>query len=806
MDSVLRDLRHAVRLLRRQPGVSAVAVLTLALGIGANTAIFSVVNATLLRPLPFPEPDELVYMHTHPEGQPETFGELSYPTYREWRDHTTRLEEIAALPSTVGEFLLGRDGRPYEVRGSLVSWTFFRVLGRSPALGRAFAPEDDRPGAEPVVIIGHGLWERELGGDPDAIGERLTLDGRPYTVVGVMPEDVAYPPRTELWIPLEPAIANFLDRDDVAFARVIGRLGPGVTLDRARQELRAIHAEVVADQGLDTKTGVTAIPLRETLVGDVRTPLLILLGASVLVLLIACVNVANLLIARGTARRSELAMRTALGAGRWRLARQLLLESGVLAAVGATLGLGLASWGVDRLVAMRPAGIYRPESIGLDGTVLLFTAATAVLTTLIFGLAPAVRGASLRPAEAIRGGETRSTGGVKRGRLLDALVVTEVALAVIVVLGASLLVRSLAALGAADTGFGRDVLTLEVSFPDGAYGEPAEWRGFYDELVRRVEGTPGVDAAGGVLLRPLQGPIGWDYPFTIEGQSLDEHKRNPLLNYQAITPGYFEAADLRLIRGRAFDGRDTEDAPPAVILGRALAERYWPDANPIGARLKFGPPNPETPWLTVVGVVEDGRYRGMESISLDAYVPYRQSPWRLRSLAVRTASDPTSLFPAIRRAVHAIDRRVHAVDPVTVEGLVSSSLTRPRFNTLLLSLFAALALVLGAVGIYGVLAYAVGRRARELGLRIALGAEPGDLLRMIVREGVTVALIGVAIGLVGALAASRVMRGLLYEITATDPFTFVAVPVFVIIVAGLASWLPARRAARAEPMAVLRAE
>jgi predicted permease len=802
MGTFVRDLRYGLRALLSAPAFTLAAVLTLALGLGATTAIFSVVERVLLRPLPFQDPDRLVVLRQAPPSGGHVF-EWSYPDYADMRRETRSFEGLAVVPYSVTR-LVWSGAEPAPARAALVSANLFPVLGVRPALGRAFLPEEDRPGAERVVLLGDGVWRRRFGGDPAVVGRVVTLSAESYRVVGVLPPGFEYPAGSELWVPVVTAVDSLAELRQIGFLDVVGRLRPGVTPAAATADAQAALDELARTYRPSTpRASVTLTPLSEDLLGDVRPTLFVLLAAAGLVLLIACANVANLLLARASTRKAEIAVRTALGASRSRLVRQLLAESLLLAGAGALLGVGVGFVGLDLLMAVVPPDLPRIEGAGLDPRMLAFCAAVTLSTALAFGLLPALRASG--SAAGLEAASRRLAGG--GGRLARGLVVGEIALAALVLVGSGLLIRSLSRLQSVDLGFDRErTLSLELFLPEARYPDAARVQDFYDRLIERAGALPGVTQAAGVLLRPLQGPDGFDYPFSIEGRPAHEQATYPLLNYEAITPGYFAASGIPLLSGRAFGSADDAEAPGVVIVSRGLARRFWPDADPIGRRIKWGPPDGPAPWLTIVGVAGDARYRGLQSPTLDVYVPYRQSPWGLNNLIVRSSADPASLAAALAREARGIDASVATLDAATASDLVDTALRRPRFNALLLGFFAAAALALAGVGIYGVTSYAALRRTREMGIRMALGAGPGEVRRLVIGQALGAGAVGIAIGLAAALAGTRLLRGLLFEVHPADPLTFAAVPLFLAFVAALAGWVPARRAARLAPTTALRAE
>ena len=803
----LADLRFALRRLHRHFAVSLAAVLTLALGIGAVTALFSVVQAVLLRPPPFRSPDELVSVGTYPAGRPENRFEISYPDFRDWRARSRSFQGLAAHQTALGRVVWESGGDPVPAAGFMVSGHLFDLLGARAALGRTLEPADDRPGAGLVVVLSDATWRREFGASPEALGRTVRLDGVAHMVVGVMAPEFDFPRAAGFWRAVEPAVDSLVDKREIGFLSVVGRLRSGVTSAAAEAELSQV-ADEAAREALpaDIHVAASIAPLTERLTGRVRPVLLVLFGATALVLVIACVNVASLLLAQAPARRRELAVRTAIGASRGRLLRQLLAESVVIGVAGGALGYVLAAAAVRTLGAMVPAELFRGETVSMDATVVTFAALVALLASVGFGLAPAWAGVRTDVQAALRdGGKTSSGKGARR--FLRLLVVMETAGAMVLLVGAGLVLNGFLRLRAVDPGPDpHRTLTLQV-FPSNAeLAEAAKSHAFFSRLVERVEALPGVEAAAGVLIRPLEGPQGFDYPFTIEGRSREEQATNPFLNYEAITPGYFASTGLRIISGRGFTPQDRAGAPRVVILGQSVARRFWTSADPVGRRIKWGAPDGPAPWLEVVGVVEDGRYRGLESVSLDAYVPYEQSPWPLNHLVVRTQADPGVLVASLRREAAAIEPSVRLLDVATVGAMMRAALARPRFATTLLASFGLTALLLAAVGLAGVLWFTTRERTREIGIRMALGASAGRIRLDILREGATLALLGLALGAGLAAALARLVRSLLYEVGPHDLTTYAVVAVALGGVAVLAAFLPAWRASRQDAVVALRSD
>jgi putative ABC transport system permease protein len=803
-----QDAAIGVRQLRRGPGFAVVSTITLALGVGATTAVFAVADAVMLRPLPFRAPAELfLIQRDRPAGGAAV--EATYPEYRQFRDGAGAFAGLAAVPSAMqpATWTDGTASEPVAVIGA--SGNLFEVLGGRAALGRTLSPDDDRLVAAPVIVLSHGLWTRTFGSDDGVLGRLVELNGTRYTVVGVMPRGFEYPRGSEAWIALVPAIDSLVDNKQIAFLNIIGRVKPGVGPGAARQEAERLLTRAAVTAGIPT----TAIPiprltsLEDELLGDARRGMLVLLASAAFVLLVACANVANLLLARATTREGELAVRTALGASRGRLVRQLLVEAAMLASIGTTIGLGACLLGRGAIDTLVPSDLYRAGTVDIDGRVAAFTAGLMVTTMLLFGVLPALRGTRLHPAIALRASTGRTTSGGGARRTQRVLVAVEVALAVILLIGGGVLLRSFARLNTAPLGFDRTrTLTAALVLPEAKYADPAKVRAFYRDATERVGRMPGVTAAGGVLLRPLAGPDGFDYPLTVEGADPAAQRQQPLVNYEAVTPGYLQAAGIPVLQGSDIAAADDSTAPRVVVVSAATAARFWPNASPVGKRLKWGPPDSPAPWIEVVGVVGSARYRDPRVESLDVYVPYTQSPWKLNHLVLRAAGDPSPLATSLRSTLAALDPDVRVTYVATVAELASVAVRQPRFQVTLVGAFAGIALLLGAVGIFGVVSFATARRTREIGVRMALGARGADVQRLVVTETLRTVGVGLVAGLAGAIAGARLIRALVYGVSATDPLTFVVVPVLVVAVAVLAAVVPARRAAGLDPATVLRME
>lgn len=808
METILQDLRYAARTLARTPGFTAVAVATLALGIGATTAIWSLVDAVLLRPLPFSEPDRLaaVWMTGGQGGERYPMSEADL---RDWRARNRAFAQVSAFVET--RFALTGEGEPELLSGAWVTSNFFATLGVRPLLGRAPLPEDDRPAAEAAVVLSHGFWRRRFAADPRVVGRTVALDGSRLTVLGVMPPEVAFPPGSygpvELWTVLKDAPPP---RRGPYYLNGVARLAPGVTLEGARAELAVIGRAIERDNPLSNAGArFAAAPLADDLVGNVRPALLVLLGAVGFVLLIAAANVANLLLVRAAGREREMAVRAALGAGRRRIARQLLTESVLLAAAGAAAGLLLAWWGVELLPRFAPAALPRLDGVALDGRVLGFTALLTLATGLLFGLAPALQGSRRDLHAGLKEGG-RSGDSPGRQRLRRLVVASEVAAALVLLVGAGLLLASYWRLQGTSAGIRPEgVWTTQVELPSARYEEDRQVIAFYRELLARIEALPGVRSAGvGISLPPHM--LTMTDGFTPEGHTVPPGRSAPLAVLDFVSPGYFQTLGVPLLAGRPFGPADREEAPGVVIVNRTLARRHFPQGA-VGRRLKIGgPERPDNAWLEIVGVVADVKYGGLAAPAEPAYyLPTGQLASHGMRLVVRADGRDAAaagLAARVRQTVRGLDRDlpVEAVRPLP--GLVAESIAAPRLRTQLIGAFGALALVLAAIGIYGVLAYTVAQRTREVGIRMALGAGRGGVTRLVLGEMLGVVLGGLAVGLAAAFALTRLLRGLLFEIAPTDPRIFVGVPLLLAVCALLAAYLPARRAARVEPVVALRSE
>ena len=810
MGTLLSDFRHALRLAFKNPGFTAVAVLTLAIGIGAATAIFSMIDAVLLRPL-FKNQDELVTIWGRSPTKGEQLIEVSWLDYQDWKRGSRSFADMALMSASDSDVTITGDGEPVPVRARLVTANFFQLLGANAAVGRVFTAEDVKENAPWTAVISHGLWQRNFGSDREVLGKTLMVDGNPQVVVGVMPPGFRLPEGVDIWSPSEPLFANE-QVQPIRFQQVIARLKPGVSLELAQEDMNGLLPRLETESPKrynDYRTVLT--PLVHEVLGDTRPALLVLLTAVGLLLLIACANVAGLLLARAVSRQKETAVRTALGAGRLRLIRQLLSESLILALLSAALGLLFAWGGLKVLLAFGPGDIPRLDQVGIDGRVLLFAVLASLGTVLLFGLAPALQAASPNLTETLKDGG-KSSAGRRSSRLRKALVAGEVALALVLLVGAGLMIQSFLRLQRIDLGFRTEnILTLRLSLPGLQYDAPEKWGQFFRRAVEEVESLPGVEQASVVLLRPLSQPIGWDYDFTIEGQSPEEQAANPISNHERSIPGYFQTLGIPLIQGRDFTWADDKGAQLVAIINESTAKRFFPGQDPIGKRLHWGKPTagePQAPWITIVGVVGDVRYRDLGAFRPDIYVPYLQNPYPTMDMVIRTTGDPLERVEEVRQRIFALDKDMPLTKVTTLEQSFSDSIARPRLRAMLLGLFAAMALLLAAVGLYGIIAYSVSQRLQEIGIRLALGADRRDVVRLILRQGVSLTLLGLAAGLIIALAvgATGLITELLYEVKAHDLLTFALVPLVLIAVTLIASFLPARRATKVDPLVALRYE
>ena len=799
-----QDLHYGVRMLVKNPSFTIVAVLALALGIGANSAIFSVVNTVLLRPLPYKNPGRLVMLWeeaTHlgfPKNTP------SPANFIDWRAQNTVFEAMAAMVER--SFNLTGVGEPERFDGRRVSANLFDLLGVQPQLGRAFRAEEDKPGSR-VVILSNGLWQHRFGGDPRVIGQAVSLNGESYTVIGVMPGSFQFPTRRDqLWVPLAFDAKEAASRGN-HFLEVIARMKPGVTLQQAQAEMSTIAARLAQqypEENLRVGSVVTA--LQEQVVGDIKPALLVLLGAVGFVLLIACANVANLLLARAAARQKEIALRLALGAGRSRLTRQFLTESVLLAVIGGAVGLLLSIAGLRVLKTFIPDTISQAQAVSIDAKVLVFTGLVALVTGIIFGLAPAMQVSHLDINDTLKEGGRDAAGGTRGNRIRALLVIGEIAVSFVLLMGAGLLINSFMHLRNLHPGFrANDLLTMKIPLSEVKYPDKERRSPFYAEVLRRVQALPGVQSAAVAGNLPLTYD-GDSMPIGIEGRTDPPPDQRPDVILRVVGPGYFSTMGIPLVRGRDFREQDKADSARVVIVSEKTARHFWPGENPIGKRLKPGSTSRNIPWIEIIGVVKDVRQNDFVSEpKMQMYMPYQQlNSFAPNALVVRTNVEPLSLAGAVRNAIWAVDKDQPVSNLRSMDEIVSEAVARQRFSMLLLGIFAALAMVLAAVGIYGVMSYSIAQRTREIGLRIALGAQKSDVLKMILRQGLRFVAAGLAIGLAASFALTRVMASLLFGISATDPATFAAISLVLIAVALLASYIPAVRAMKIDPMLALR--
>ena len=808
MESIFAEIRYGLRSLLKRPGATLIALVTLALGIGVNTAIFSAVDSILLRPLPLKEPERLVSVWEQTLSLGIQQNQAAPANSFDLRSQNGVFEDLGAYgPLDVN---LTGDGEPERLDGQVVRANVFSILGVAPAIGRTFLPNEDQVGQEKVVVLSDALWQRRFNRDPSILNRNISLNGQSFTVVGVMPRGFFFPLReTELWVPwaMEPEQAS--GRGD-HYLWLVARLKPGVTLERANADLDAIAQRLSAayprtNEGL----GFTARPLHQDYVGNLRLPILILFAAVGLVLLIACANVANLLLAQATTRRKEIAIRLALGARRWTIVRQMLVESLLLACSGGLLGVLGAFWVVQALEKLLPESLSKLHGVSIDARVFVFTLGVSVLTAVVFGGLPAWLASRTRPGATLNDVARDVAGGTSGRYVRRVLVVSEVALAVVLLVSAGLLIRSFQLLRQVDTGLKTEnVLTMRMVLPMPKYLQAESRRAFYDEVLRRVKEVPGIDAAGVISFLPLSFS-GMNFNFSIEGRAASRDLNLPFALFRVVSPDYFRAMGIPLLRGRYFEAHDSPDSPPVVVVNRRLAEQYWPGEEAVGKRLKVGPHDSKNVWLTVVGVVGDVRQTGLYEQKLEFYVPYmqeRRSFVAPRDLVIRTKAEPAVVAAAVRQAVWAVDKDQPVSNVRTMDQVFAAAISQERFQALMLGLFAGLALVLACVGLYGVISYTVVQRTHEIGVRMALGAQPVDVLRLVIRQGMFLTFTGLAAGIVAGMFVTRVLSDMLFGVTPKDPLTFVGVPVLLLVVAFLACYIPARRATRIDPLTALRYE
>ena len=801
MDSLIKDIRYGFRGLLKRPGFTAIALVALALGIGANTAIFSLVNAVVIRPLPYPEPDRLVWVYGNIRngGNRASVSPLDFLDYRNQNQTFEQFAASVTIPIPVN---LTGSGDPERLMASAVTGNYFDAFKIAPALGRGFTLENEKAGQDQVTVLSHAFWQKHFAGDPQIINKTITLDSKPYQVIGVMPAGLSLPQAAELWVPLSFDTEPGMRQRKAHFLRPIGRLKPGVSLVQAKADTDRIAAQL-EQQFPDSNTGwnLRLLSLREQLVGGTRTTLFILFGAVGFVLLIACANVANLLLVRAAARQKEIALRSALGAGRLRIVRQMLTESLLLSLLGGALGALLAVWGVKLLVSLSADSLPQMVNVNIDATVLAFTLLISLATGLLFGLAPAFRTVKVNLIDSLKDG-ARGSEGTLKNRTRSLLVIFESAVAVMLLIGAGLLIRSLIALQHVDPGFDSNkVLTLRVELPQKKYESEEKAGNFYQQLETRVAALPGVQSVGLITELPLSGQPN-DLPFTVEGRPPVSPDQAFDADFRRVNQNYFGTLHIPLLRGRNFTEPEVRQSDKVTIVSQQLVDAVFPNEDPLGKRLVS---EMSKQAYEIVGVVGDIRHRSLEDRPFPAmYFPSRSPNWM--NLVIRTQGDPLSVVGAVRKEVQALDPDQPIASVKKMSDWVDSSVAEPRYRTTLLGMFAALAMILAATGIYGVMSYSVAQRTHEIGVRMALGARQLDVLKLVVRQGMLLTLVGVALGLAGAFALTRVMASLLFGVTAKDPFTFALVAALLIGVAFVACFIPAVRATKVDPLVALRYE
>ncbi|HET8678007.1 MAG TPA: ABC transporter permease [Blastocatellia bacterium] len=809
MEGTLKDIRYSLRMLFKNPGFTLVAILTLALGVGANTAIFSIVDAVLLNPFPYRDHSRLMIIRQSlPKIGVQEQMRASSPEVAELRDRTSVFENMAAWEPVSRNLTGGQE--PERIAAAKVSADFFPMLGIEPLIGRAITAADQGPKGERVLVISHGLWQRRFGGE-DMLGQKVALDDEPYTVVGVMPPQFRFE-AAEAWFPF-PFVMGEGPRSGRSFM-VMGRLKPEVDIEQATAELEVIARRQEQELGGNApeyvERKITLVPLLDFTLGSVQTALMVLLGAVAMVLLIACANIANLLLARAVSREREIAIRQALGANRSRIIRQMLTESGVLALLGGGLGLLLAVWSLDALVALVPAGsIPAGVDVSIDSRVLIFTLAVSLATALVFGLWPALQASKVNLNESLKEGSQKTTVGYRNRRAQSLLVVTEVGLSLLLLILAGLMLRSFARLTKVDPGFDpENVVSMRINLPPARYAQEGRMAAFFQQLVERVETVPGVEAAAVASHMPFVYTEDWT--FTVEGGASEETVQTQNLDTRTVSPGYFRAMRIPMLRGETFGPQDAAGAPGVIIVNQAMARRFWPDQEATGKRIKLGRADSNNPWLTVRAVVQDSAQGSLDAATKpEVYFPLAQMAGRYRrmNLAVRSAAgDPLSLIGQLQAEVRGIDKDQPVYQIQTMESLIADSVGTRRFAMTLLGLFAGLALLLAAIGIYGVMSYAVTERRHEIGIRVALGAGQKEVLKLIVGQGLVFIVSGVVIGLIGAYIATSLLSNLLYDVSARDPITFAVVTIVLTLIALAACYIPARRAMRVDPIVALRYE
>jgi predicted permease len=815
METLVQDLRYGARMLVNKPGFAIVAIITLALGIGAITAIFSVVNAVLFRPLPYKAPDRLVMLQE--KSQQLDVMAVSYPNFLDWQRRNNTFEQLAVVRRINFNLVGGNEAE--RVAGRLLTTNLFSVLGVAPAKGRDFLPEENEPGAGPVVIVSHALWQRRFGGDPNLVGKTINVNDKDFTIIGILPSDFQFFSPSDIFVPINQFKERWMEvRGSHPGLFAVGRLKSDINLEQARADMDSVAA-ALAEQYPQSNTGagVIANPLFENVVSNIRPTLLVLLGAVGFVLLIACANVANLLLARSRGRQKEIAIRTAIGASRLRIIRQLLTESLLLSVAGGGLGLLLALWGTDALVAFIPDGLPRAEGVHIDGQVLGFTLAVSLLTGIIFGLVPALQSSKPNLHETLKDAGRGTTSG--RHFVRNVLVVVEVALALVLLIGAGLMMRSVIRLTDIPPGFdSENVLTLAVSLSPAKYQDAAKVRQFYQQTLERVQSLAGVESAAWTIGIPLLGSN--ETAFAIPDRPRSESGNNPLAVEYAASPDYIRTMGVPLLRGRYFNEQDNEKSSKVVIIDEAIARSFFPDEDPVGKRFLSGDDDNSSAnaGREIVGVVGHVKHYGLDPdadsrIKFQFHVPYTQLPdqfmvliTRSMNLVIKSGSDTKTLVSSVRSQIQAVDKDQPIYDITTMQQVVASATVQQRFAMLLLGLFAVVAMLLAAVGIYGVMSYSVTQRTHEIGIRMALGAQQNDVMKLVVRQGLVLTITGVAVGLVASFALTRLMSSLLFSVTATDPVTFALIPLLLAGVALAACAIPARRATKVDPIVALRYE
>jgi putative ABC transport system permease protein len=806
MDSFVSDIRYAVRNLVKRPGFTAIAILTLAIGIGANSTIFSAVNALLLKPLPFPELDRVVAIWDKDPIRGYEHNEVAFANYIDLRDQNQSFENLA-LYSWWTANLTGVE-TPERLQCFLVTANFFDTIGTKPILGRTFLKHENQPGSDEVAVITHSLWQRRFGGDPNILNKTLSLNGYTLTIVGVMPEHFDFPHAAEVYAPIDFTPEHLGNRQSHSYY-VIGRLKPGVTIAGAQSEVATIMKRLEAQYPkTNNSLGANVYPIVKDTVRTYDTALWIMMAAVGFVLLIACANVANLMLVRATGRQKEIALRSALGASRWRIIRQLLTESVIVALIGGVMGILVAFWGIDALRVGNPgeAAKFAPgwHNLGINLPVLMFTLALSLISGIVFGLAPAWQVSKPNLNNALKEGGRQSTSGSHR--LRGSLVVVEVALSLVLLVGAGLLVRSFLALMKTNAGFNPDsLLTMSLVLPGKKYQQEPQRVAFFSDLVNRVKAIPGVQSAAIVNFLPLGGSNASD-AFLVEGLPEPPPGQEEDGRYRVCSPDYFETMGITVMKGRAFNDQDKGGAQPVVIVNETFARKYWPTQDPIGKRIRFYGPIDRAPWMQVVGVIRDVKHELNIPVRPEYYLPHAQDAWGGMVLVTKTAGDPAAMAGVIRQQVWAIDKDEPISDVRTMQEVRSTSVAVYSFSSVTLGIFAGVALLLTAIGIYGVMAFAVTQRTHEIGIRMALGAKTRDVLKLVVTNGMKLALFGIGIGLVGAWALTRLMKSLLFGVQATDLLTFTAVSVCLLVSALLACYIPARRATKVDPLVALRYE